>query len=202
MSDPVIRSIPLDRLELSPANVRRTEAGRTAFADTRGHGDDRIRRHRAEIAPVPLWNGLKRPRELPSRTPAEAKRTTRRMRFGGVGNGDEGRGNHRRGAHPDGLRTAGGQRRSARSRLLPGTHHGHAGPHGRPDRSRVTGRARALSGDTCRKVRAGTLSQSAAANPGQSRYRLASILSETRRAASCTESRARCAYRAVVCTWL
>ena len=33
MSDPVIRSIPLDRLELSPANVRRTEAGKSAFAE-------------------------------------------------------------------------------------------------------------------------------------------------------------------------
>ena len=33
MSDPVIRSIPLDRLELSPANVRRTAAGKTAFAE-------------------------------------------------------------------------------------------------------------------------------------------------------------------------
>ena len=33
MSDPVIRSIPLDRLELSPANVRRTAAGKSAFAE-------------------------------------------------------------------------------------------------------------------------------------------------------------------------
>ena len=33
MTDPVIRSIPLDRLELSPANVRRTAAGKTAFAE-------------------------------------------------------------------------------------------------------------------------------------------------------------------------
>ena len=33
MSDPVVRSIPLDRLELSPANVRRTAAGKTAFAE-------------------------------------------------------------------------------------------------------------------------------------------------------------------------
>ena len=33
MSDPVIRSIPLDRLELSSANVRRTAAGKTAFAE-------------------------------------------------------------------------------------------------------------------------------------------------------------------------
>ena len=33
MSDPVIRSIPLERLELSPANVRRTAAGKTAFAE-------------------------------------------------------------------------------------------------------------------------------------------------------------------------
>ena len=33
MHDPVIRSIPLDRLERSPANVRRTEAGQGAFAE-------------------------------------------------------------------------------------------------------------------------------------------------------------------------
>ena len=33
MTDPVIRSIPLDRLELSPANVRRTQAGKSAFAE-------------------------------------------------------------------------------------------------------------------------------------------------------------------------
>ena len=33
MTDPVIRSIPLDRLERSPANVRKTEAGKTAFAE-------------------------------------------------------------------------------------------------------------------------------------------------------------------------
>ena len=33
MHDPVIRSIPLDRLVRSPANVRRTEAGKTAFAE-------------------------------------------------------------------------------------------------------------------------------------------------------------------------
>ena len=33
MPDPVIRSIPLDRLELSPANVRRTQAGKSAFAE-------------------------------------------------------------------------------------------------------------------------------------------------------------------------
>ena len=33
MNDPVIRPIPLDRLERSPANVRRTEAGQTAFAE-------------------------------------------------------------------------------------------------------------------------------------------------------------------------
>ena len=33
MTEPVIRSIPLDRLERSPANVRRTEAGKTAFAE-------------------------------------------------------------------------------------------------------------------------------------------------------------------------
>ena len=51
----------------------------------------------------------------------------------------------------------------------------------------------------CRRVcEQGLSSQSAAANSGQSRYRPASIQSDTRRAASCTESRARCAYRAVV----
>ena len=33
MNDPVIRPIPLDRLERSPANVRRTEAGKSAFAE-------------------------------------------------------------------------------------------------------------------------------------------------------------------------
>ena len=33
MNDPVIRPIPLDRLERSPANVRRTEAGKAAFAE-------------------------------------------------------------------------------------------------------------------------------------------------------------------------
>ncbi|MCY4406409.1 MAG: tyrosine-type recombinase/integrase [Rhodospirillaceae bacterium] len=33
MHDPVIRSIPLHRLEPSPANVRRTEAGKGAFAE-------------------------------------------------------------------------------------------------------------------------------------------------------------------------
>ena len=33
MNDPVIRPIPLDRLELSPANVRRTDAGKAAFAE-------------------------------------------------------------------------------------------------------------------------------------------------------------------------
>ena len=33
MTDPVIRPIPLDRLERSPANVRRTAAGKTAFAE-------------------------------------------------------------------------------------------------------------------------------------------------------------------------
>ena len=33
MTDPVIRSIPLNRLGRSPANVRRTEAGKTAFAE-------------------------------------------------------------------------------------------------------------------------------------------------------------------------
>ena len=33
MNDPVIRPIPLDRLERSPSNVRRTEAGKTAFAE-------------------------------------------------------------------------------------------------------------------------------------------------------------------------
>ena len=31
MSEPAIRSIPLDRLELSPANVRKTSAARTAL---------------------------------------------------------------------------------------------------------------------------------------------------------------------------
>ena len=33
MTDPVIRSIPLGRLELSPANVRKTVAGKAAFAE-------------------------------------------------------------------------------------------------------------------------------------------------------------------------
>ena len=33
MLDPAIRSVPLDRLELSPANVRKTEAGKSAFAE-------------------------------------------------------------------------------------------------------------------------------------------------------------------------
>ena len=33
MTDTVIRSVPLDRLELSPANVRRTDAGKGAFAE-------------------------------------------------------------------------------------------------------------------------------------------------------------------------
>ncbi len=33
MTDPVIRSIPLDRLELSPANVRKTMAAKTAFTE-------------------------------------------------------------------------------------------------------------------------------------------------------------------------
>ena len=33
MTEPVIRSIPLDRLERSPANVRRTEAGKGALAE-------------------------------------------------------------------------------------------------------------------------------------------------------------------------
>ena len=33
MTEPVIRHIPLDRLERSPANVRRTEAGKTAFTE-------------------------------------------------------------------------------------------------------------------------------------------------------------------------
>ncbi|MDD9992886.1 MAG: ParB/RepB/Spo0J family partition protein [Rhodospirillales bacterium] len=33
MTEPVIRSIPLDRLELSPANVRKTTAGEAAFAE-------------------------------------------------------------------------------------------------------------------------------------------------------------------------
>ena len=33
MTEPVIRSIPLDRLEPSPANVRKTPAGKAAFAE-------------------------------------------------------------------------------------------------------------------------------------------------------------------------
>ena len=33
MSEPVIQSIPLSQLELSPANVRKTSAGKTAFAE-------------------------------------------------------------------------------------------------------------------------------------------------------------------------
>ena len=33
MSEPVIQSIPLSKLELSPANVRKTSAGKTAFAE-------------------------------------------------------------------------------------------------------------------------------------------------------------------------
>ena len=33
MSEPVIQSIPLNQLELSPANVRKTSAGKTAFAE-------------------------------------------------------------------------------------------------------------------------------------------------------------------------
>ena len=33
MSDPVIRSIPLDRLEISPSNARKTPAGGTAFVE-------------------------------------------------------------------------------------------------------------------------------------------------------------------------
>ena len=33
MTEPVIRSIPLHRLELSPANVRKTDAGKSAFAE-------------------------------------------------------------------------------------------------------------------------------------------------------------------------
>ena len=33
MSEPVIQSIPLGKLELSPANVRKTSAGKTAFAE-------------------------------------------------------------------------------------------------------------------------------------------------------------------------
>ena len=33
MTEPVIRSIPLHRLEPSPANVRKTEAGKSAFAE-------------------------------------------------------------------------------------------------------------------------------------------------------------------------
>ena len=37
MTEPVIRSIPLDRLELSPANVRKTAAGQTAFAELKAN---------------------------------------------------------------------------------------------------------------------------------------------------------------------
>ena len=33
MPDPAIRSVPLDRLQLSPANVRKTDAGKSAFAE-------------------------------------------------------------------------------------------------------------------------------------------------------------------------
>ena len=33
MSEPIIQSIPLNQLELSPANVRKTSAGKTAFAE-------------------------------------------------------------------------------------------------------------------------------------------------------------------------
>ena len=44
MNDPVIRPIPLDRLERSPANVRRTEAGKTAFAELKASIAARHRR--------------------------------------------------------------------------------------------------------------------------------------------------------------
>ena len=37
MTEPVIRSIPLDRLELSPANVRKTAAGQSAFAELKAN---------------------------------------------------------------------------------------------------------------------------------------------------------------------
>ena len=37
MTEPVIQSIPLDRLELSPANVRKTAAGQTAFAELKAN---------------------------------------------------------------------------------------------------------------------------------------------------------------------
>ena len=37
MTEPVIRSIPLDRLELSPANVRKTAAGEAAFAELKAN---------------------------------------------------------------------------------------------------------------------------------------------------------------------
>ena len=37
MTEPVIRSIPLDRLELSPANVRKTTAGEAAFAELKAN---------------------------------------------------------------------------------------------------------------------------------------------------------------------
>ena len=37
MTEPAIRSIPLDRLELSPANVRKTPAGQTAFAELKAN---------------------------------------------------------------------------------------------------------------------------------------------------------------------
>ena len=37
MTEPVIRSIPLDRLELSPANVRKTAAGKAAFAELKAN---------------------------------------------------------------------------------------------------------------------------------------------------------------------
>ena len=37
MTEPVIRSIPLDRLELSPANVRKTSAGQSAFAELKAN---------------------------------------------------------------------------------------------------------------------------------------------------------------------
>ena len=35
MLEPVVRSIPLSQLELPPTNVRKTSAGKTAFAELR-----------------------------------------------------------------------------------------------------------------------------------------------------------------------
>ena len=37
MTEPVIRSIPLDRLEPSPANVRKTPAGKAAFDELKAN---------------------------------------------------------------------------------------------------------------------------------------------------------------------